>query len=1299
MLMRIISIFQYITVLFFFLYAWSAKAQSDVYVSYLTDSSADFQQAYKTADVNRVNYGFISTAATTGTSYLRGGFASNGAAGNAINIVVQGGAEQTLTTAILNQITIHLYDASGTNVASATGSGQLELYQLSSGNKVYAVRFVTNAAASYAFKEVRVEISGLLSAALSEFRIYGMYYQQSCPPVFATGVAAYGTNTPLAGYVDNPAYATDASTTNAATLTVPLNLFSLLPPAYLDLNFSVQGKAGEYVGFTVSQATTTLSAALLANINMEVYNSAGTLVASKDGFVPADLKASGSNYTLGFLTSSGSYNIARIKIILIGATGQSEDIYVYNGFHYAVNSKPVAITTPGLLHVCGGSITLTATDPSGGTSFLWSNGSTSNSTTITTTGVYSVQVSDGESCTRYSIPVTVSIFSPAVKPVIVGDTAQCLGSGGTLHTSSSYSGYLWNAGSTSASIATTGAGLYSVTVTDVNGCTARDSVLVTISTSLHPVITGDTVLCTGVGGTLSTTTTYASYLWNTAATTATLPITGAGTYNVQVTNAAGCVGRDTVTVTTSSALHPVITGDTVLCTGMGGSLHTTAIYASYLWSTGATTAALPITTPGTYSVKVTNAAGCTGRDTIIVTTAPPIYPVIVGDTVQCSGIGGTLHTAATYGSYLWSTGATTPSIATTSAGQYYVTVTSPGSCVGHDTVMVTILPFIKPLITGDTALCPGTTGVLHTAATYTAYLWSTGSISPSITITSAGPYNVRVTDANGCIGRDTVIVTVTPLKPVISGDTILCPGSSGTLHTIVSYSSYLWNTGATTASIGITAAGVYTVSVTNAAGCIGRDTVVVTVLPPLHPVIVGDTVQCPGVGGTLHTAATYGGYLWNTGATTASITTTGPGLYYVTVGGASGCPGSDSVVVTTISGTPPVIVGDSVICHGGSGMLHTSISYPSYSWSTGNTSASVTISNAGQYYVSVPDASGCILRDTITVNFDGINILIDSAINVGCLNNASGRIITHAEAGVAPYSYAWSNGATTSSISGLTAGAYSVIATDALGCKDTTQATLTQAVAPSVTHTLTDIPCFGGASGTISSTVTGGSGNYTYTWSNGGSAAAITGLTAGRYTLHVKDNTLECTADDTVILSQPSSAVTIQIVSVNETCTGNDGSISITAAGGVAPYTYTAMGVAAGPTVSNLAAGQYIIMVADANNCKADTVVNIDRICDSTTSIDTGLIRIHNVITPNGDGQNDFLIIDGISQYKNASLQILDKWGDVVYAEDNYHNTWAGTDKKGNDLASGTYYYLVKLNAQNTAGGKSNYTGYIMIQR
>lgn len=267
----------------------------------------------------------------------------------------------------------------------------------------------------------------------------------------------------------------------------------------------------------------------------------------------------------------------------------------------------------------GGSVTLSSSQAS---SYLWSNGATTQSIIASTSGQYSVTVNSA-GCTAASLSaVSVTVLPLPVATITANaPTTFCQGGSVTL-TSSSASSYLWNNGATMKSIVVSTSGDYSVTITDFNGCTgASQATTVTVlplptATVMPP---GPISLCEGASVTL-TASTASSYLWSNGATVQSITVSTTGMYSVTVTGVNMCTAASLPAIVTVNPLPTVDLGpDITLSQGQDTILDATGAGLSYLWSTGATTPAIIVNSMGTYSVVVTNNSQCTATDTIIVT--------------------------------------------------------------------------------------------------------------------------------------------------------------------------------------------------------------------------------------------------------------------------------------------------------------------------------------------------------------------------------------------------------------------------------------------------------------------------------------------------------------------------------------------------------------------------------------------------------------------------------------------------------------------------------------------------------
>ena len=320
-------------------------------------------------------------------------------------------------------------------------------------------------------------------------------------------------------------------------------------------------------------------------------------------------------------------------------------------------------------------------------------------------------------------------------------------------------------------------------------------------------------------------------------------------------------------------------------------------------------------------------------------------------------------------------------------------------------------------------------------------------------------------------------------------------------------------------------------------------------------------------------------------------------MYTVTVTDANGCTATATVTITQpasalVATTTQVMIA----CFGGStgsvNMTPTGGTAPyTYVWTGGSTAQSAIGVPAGTYTVVVTDANGCTTTISATITQPQAPLsLATTQVNVLCFGNNTGSIDLSPSGGTPGYTYAWSNNSTIQDPLNLIAGTYTVVATDANGCIDTTSVIITQPQSGlSLSSTQVNVLCFGNNTGAINLTVAGGTAPYTYAWSNNTTAQDPSNLIAGVYTVTVTDAN-GCTATLSITITQPATAVSISTTVQNILCLNGTGSINSSPAGGVSPYTYSWSNQATTQNITNLQAGNYTVTVTDANGCTANAV-------------------------------------------------------------------------------------------------------------
>ena len=808
--------------------------------------------------------------------------------------------------------------------------------------------------------------------------------------------------------------------------------------------------------------------------------------------------------------------------------------------------------------------------------------------------------------------------------------------------------YLWSAsaGNQTNDVANNlGAGVHSVTVTDENNCTASTSVTlvspsaITVNTSLG------TILCHG--GTTTVTVTATGGSGHYIGTGTFVVIAGSFTYNV--TDANGCTGSTTIIVPEPSAVvADAVMSQAVNCNGgNNGSAYVNAsggtLGYSYLWSAnagGQTTPGASNLTEDTYSVTVTDANGCTTSDDVFVSKDPSPYVFLGPATTQC---GGVLTFDAGVGSgnliYAWSNGPVTQTTTVSSSGTYGVTVSDPSGCTATASVDAYILPSPVVYLGPDVYQCGGTVTLDATTGTGSTYAWSaTTDTLPTHTVSSTGLYSVTVTNSgSGCTASDVINVTIYTVPVAnLGNDSVQCGGTI-TLNAGNNGANYLWSDNSTNQTLVVSNSGIYRLTVTSNDGCVSIDDITITIKPaPSLGPNQTDSI-CAGVTFNL-TTQNYNGFspqVWDA-ATPTSVT---GGIFEGIYTAPNGCTDTvyQQVVVKPSPFTPIFLTGQSEVCAG-------SLDVP--------------------YSVNQDDAV------TYDWSYDGFGVQFDNMTSSNTLDFAHDA----------------------------TDGTITVLANAKNGC-GTAMATFRVHILfnPIISLISTDADnsiCFGQR---ISYTASGGD---SYVW-------IVNGKVVDNETDNVFDFSPAGNGTYTIIAvafnACGNDSSNTELLDVYETPIVNAGADTSIGLGTsvmlhgsatvTAPFVYnwtpaTTLNdaAAANPIATPTDSTLYTLTVSNQFGCVASDDVFVSVFRD-------GIYDFPNLITPNGDGANDVWKID-LDEIPDGNVVIFTRWGEVVYENPSYDNTWDGT-LKGKALDDGTYYFVMK----SPSLGNKVYKGAINIIR
>lgn len=489
-----------------------------------------------------------------------------------------------------------------------------------------------------------------------------------------------------------------------------------------------------------------------------------------------------------------------------------------------------------------------------------------------------------------------------------------------------------------------------------------------------------------------------------------------------------------------------------------------------------------------------------------------------------------------------------------------------------------------------------------------SYMWSTLPVQTDSVATglTPGTYTVLVTDLYGVTSTQIAYVKNSndiQINPTVTNATcnktdgkvsVAVSGGAGTPYT------YSWSTNPvkTVANIGLLAPGDYTLTVTDKNGC-KQDTVVtiggggVTVTTSVIP------SGCNGANTGQATASVPNGvtatYSWSNGETTSTITGLAPGNYTVTV--SSNTSTCNSIKSVTVTGSPKIALSFTIqapACGSSNGVLSVSPSGSqiyTYSWSNGSTAATLSNLNAGVYVLTATDQNGCE-RDTSLVLTAAGNLSVTTTTNaVSCFGGSNGSATASVSA-ANNISYSWSNGSTTSQISNLSAGTYTVVVEDTLAlCSSTEVITISEPIQMAITTGSTTASCNASDGSAYVSSVIGGFSAYSYSWSNGLTNDTITNIAAGTYSVTVTDQNL-CTVTDVVTISS-ASGLSLSAISTSVACYGDSNGTASAVASGPSAVTYSWNTGDTTVTITAMPAGIYTVTIIDNNGCTISQSIEV----------------------------------------------------------------------------------------------------------
>ena len=857
--------------------------------------------------------------------------------------------------------------------------------------------------------------------------------------------------------------------------------------------------------------------------------------------------------------------------------------------------------------LCNGALTgevdLTVSGGTAPYTYNWSNGVTNEDNSNVGAGTYSVIVTDQNGCSSSStISGSVSEPAQAVQASYNWTDVLCaFGNTGSVDLSvwggtSPYS-YDWNGGAfATEDISGLPSGNYTVNITDANGCLLTESVTVSEPTQLISTISGTDVLCfNGSDGTINLSpnggTVPYSFSWTnstfTLGTNEDLTNISADDYTVTITDNNGCTATNNYTVNQPQDIITSLSSTNVSCNGYADGaidLFVSGGTPNYVFSWSNSGGVISVNedlssiAADDYSVTVTDDNGCVATDNVTITE--PLTAVEISYStvdVLCNGDNtGEIDITVTGGtpgySYSWSNASNSEDIELLVAGTYQVTVQDALGCIDIDNIIITEPS--APLSSSKfitNVLCNGESNgeIDYTVSGGTipyTYSWVNSSFSLSdlnedLIGYPADTFVVTVMDGNGCSLIDTSVIEEPELlEGSFTMTDVLCFGdSTGEIDLEVTGGTipygYDWSNNAVVQDINQLTAGIYSVIVTDANGCVYTNNgTLVEPITPLSGYYFMTEPKCPaGNDGEIQYTIEGGtlpyDYFWSNFETNANIYNLNAGLFYLQVTDGNGCRYQDSVIVTD----PLIIeIQDSithVLCNeGANGSIDISVSGGTapydYEWTNSTFVMSIDDEDifgyvADDYTITVTDDNGCVYIETFEITEPS---QLESSVqvqNISCAGGNDGAINLTPIGATPDYSFIWSNGSDLEDLENIASGVYTYQIFDVNGCSISDSVEVTEPFLIEFNPTVTPVSCSDQSDGTIFLDPTGGYGEYNILWENGSSDNPLENLSSGYFSVTVTD-LVGCERDTTIFV--PGS--TAGCINITNTITPNDDGIN-----------------------------------------------------------------------------------------------------------------------------------------------------------
>ena len=1038
---------------------------------------------------------------------------------------------------------------------------------------------------------------------------------------------------------------------------------------------------------TISQ-TITAPAELTATIsgnNPNCYGDQTTLTAS----------ANGGTTDYSYAWSSGE-STSSITVSPTATTTYTVTVTDANNCSVAA-SKNIVVNTQLTVSVSGdtqvqcfgdNTATLTATASGGsmaiGYTYTWSNSQSGQNITGVGAGTYSVTVTDGNGCTASANATVTGPTAALSASTTASSNVSCNGASDGSATVTANGGtpdytYLWSNNATTPTVNGLAAGTYNVTVTDANSCTAVTNTTITQPEALTVTISGEHEIfssanvCAGaelqlIASIEDSQSTYETpyYAWergmNEDPSDTNSPI-------IWTRMNFGDYGREGEWATCDICERLAFTNCEDISYGANDGFEnynditivevqspTAPAYTHYYYrvivagSVDDLNGNICISTSNTFEINVTRIAEIEFGGTNAICEGG-----VINLAVTETSPAGTWSIYAENGN----TGGPFNASITNSGTNYSVVnavhdeivvqyTTSPenGGCWNQKTIPIYSLPEVT-ITPENTTICEGTDVTLHPSSNQqSSFQWSGGpscsntdwasdntcadwTVNPitttTYTLTVTTSHDLGMAGVLQCESTESKTVTVSPaIELSVTTNNITCNGANNG-NAIVNVTNgtapytYEWSNGQTNAQTTNLSTGTYTVTVRDNNGCSVVESLEITQPDALTTSLSATSILCNGQTSNI-TNTVAGGtpnytYNWNNGSTTQNLEGVGGGTYSVTVTDANSCVATASVTVNEPEELTSELSAGTIACNGSTTDITNTVSGGTtpitYEWNNGANTQNLTGVVAGTYSVTVRDNNSCSVVREITITQPDILTTSLSAGTIACNGGTTG-ITNTPDGGTTPYQYYWSNSSNEQTLSGVSAGTYTVTVRDNNGCSVVESLEITQPNALTTSLSATSILCNGQTSN-ITNTVAGGTPNYTYNWNNGSTTQNLEGVGGGTYSVTVTDAN-SCVATASVTVNEPEE-LTSELSAGTIACNGSTTDITNTVSGGTTPITYEWNNGANTQNLTGVVAGTYSVTVRDNNSCSVVREITITQPNVLAVSVDAGSVACNGSTT------------------------------------------------------------------------------------